>query len=192
MAQPTEETRHTLPHTEISLTLPVKADSYDQMETRQGIAHRSRLLISGTDVGMIENEGSGGPTCLFTTNQHRPAWKALIAGARDRAGQPMGEEDLANELTTEAEFTTIIARVERRRTEHAIRLISEHAIYSGTEPVLQYEERIATTVKFAKAVTIDQETVAQLFARMKLPDDVQRGDVWDGSRWLTFFPHAAE
>ncbi|MFE7461636.1 hypothetical protein ACWFMI_23705 [Nocardiopsis terrae] len=192
MAQPTDEARYTLPHTEISLTLPVKADSYDQMENRRGLAFRARLIINGTDVGTIENEGTGGPTTLFTTNEHRPAWKTLIAGARNRDGKPMSEEDLANELTTEAEFTTTIEKVRRRSTEHAIRIISKHAIYSGGEPMIEYEERVAATIKFPRAVTITRENVPQLFERVELPSDALRGDVWDGNQWLTFFSSPAQ
>lgn len=189
---PTSTKRYTLPHTGITLTVPVAAGGYQEMDTRDGVAHSARLIINGTYVGKILNAGTGGPTYLDTTNEHRDAWNALVDGARDRGGRPMDEEQVANTLTTEAEFTTDIDRVRRRRTEHAIRLTIKSVIYDGTDLVEQGEDLVATTVKFSRSVTITPETVTYLFKKTQLPDDTLRADVWDGHRWIPFYPRAGE
>jgi hypothetical protein len=180
--------RYTLPHTDITLTVPVEVSGFDQLELSCGIAFTATLAINGTTVGTIENDGLGGETWLRTTYSHRPAWRAVVDGARDRDGQPMDEEALANELASEAAFAGVVQSVARTRRKYAIRAVEEVRIFDGDEVVEKSEFCIPEVVSFARAVTIAPEQVPSMFGHVKLSEETVRADAWVDDRWVQFYP----
>ncbi|MFD6094782.1 hypothetical protein ACFVWN_00895 [Nocardiopsis flavescens] len=181
--------RYTLPHTEMTVPLPVRVVDYQELETHDGVAHTCRLIVDGVDVGKMENTGHGGPTTLYPhSSEHRPAWKALIDGARNRHGDPMDEEDLADELTHEAYMEAEVCKVQRSRTKYAVRITSlENLLDDGDAD----EIRDVLPFKFAKAVDVTDENVTKYFGqatRRQLPERLVRADVWLKDHWKQFFP----
>ena len=187
MTNAAPQQQYTLPHTQITLPSPVTVSDYQAVELTCGLAYAATLSINGIRVGTIENQGTGGDTWLHTTNTHRPAWEALVAGARSQDGAAMDEETLAEHLVTEAEFTEAIRSVGHSRKRYVVRLIEEHAIYSGEEVHSTFTVRVPRTVEFTRAVTITPEMVPAVFGRMALPEEVQRADAYAQGQWVRFY-----
>lgn len=165
----------TLPHTEITLPTPVTVAGYDQLEMASGVAYTTTLHINGTHVGTIENDGRGGDTWLRTTNAHRPAWKALIKGARNRHGDPMDEEELCERLVDEADLQQ---QFDRRQSAGQLPVRLE----AHGQPVG------ISGMPGVHALGLTPDNAPYRFERARMPEQIMRADVWVEGRWVQIKP----
>ncbi|MFE7461639.1 hypothetical protein ACWFMI_23690 [Nocardiopsis terrae] len=171
---------HTLPHTGISLPTPIEVSGFDQIELSTGVAYTTTLHIDGTRIGQIENDGRGGDTWLRTTNAHRPAWKALVEGARDQDGSPMGETDLYERLVDEAEMAKQVRAASKARGRYAIRLTDAEGVHAII---------LVTHQPWAGTYPAPRQLV-----NLQAPAGTVRAAVWHGAAggWVNCYPLPVE
>jgi hypothetical protein len=126
----------TLRHTS-GLDVPhdwLRVGSVSRRSTHNGEAVTAQLTINGLIVGMIENDGNGGLTELFSPNDLF-GWRRMHAYriASLHHGQPIEEHRLLDALVTEAELDKALAGLAPGAT--LARLIDAYDYTVATQPV---------------------------------------------------------
>lgn len=112
----------------------LRVGSVARRSTHNGEAVTAQLTINGLIVGMIENNGNGGPTELFSPNDLF-GWQRMLAyrTASRHHGEPIDEDRLLDVLVTEAELDKAIAELPPGAT--LARLIDACDYTVDTQPI---------------------------------------------------------
>ena len=109
----------TLPHTGIQIPhTRLHTAAVKTVDTNDGQAYTARLHLDGRQVGIVSNDGNGGPTTWqplpATSAQFGPRQMAAFADAcRDEDGQPIAEEFVLAHLIEETQNADAVNRIMR-------------------------------------------------------------------------------
>lgn len=106
----------TLPHTGIQVpTDRIRVTNLKAVDIGRGVAWSAVLRNNRTKLGVIANEGRGGPTRFHSDNdQAQTTTEGFIAQCRDQDGAPMRRERVLDMLVDEYEISRELANAERR------------------------------------------------------------------------------
>ena len=171
----------TLPHTGIRVPdANLRVTSYRELPTSDGVAYTATVRLGRTPVGTLHNEGMGGLTSYHPATGSPFGYRhlaAFVAASRTADGQPISEEDLLEELVTEYENATHVAKAVRAGRS-PLRLRAPLGDSDGLDDVYYTAER-ATTAKVTTPAQRDT-LVAQLHTT----------PVIDGAWWQLWAGHA--
>jgi hypothetical protein len=108
-------------HTGIEAPHTFRVQDFTMLETHRGVAYSATLVHPDLGVvGLIDNEGCGGPTSFATYDRARYSQRdleAFLTGCRQDGEPmdtgPMGLETLLDEIINEAEFAEDVDRMRR-------------------------------------------------------------------------------
>ena len=151
----------------------LRVGSVSRRSTHNGEAVTAQLTINGLIVGLIENDGNGGLTELFSPN-YLFGWQRMHAyrTASRHHGEPIAEDRLLDALVTEAELDKAIAGLEPGAT--VARLIDASDYTVDTHPVA--------------AAPRDQDAERLLAATLPPGRTGTRWQIWSGHGWTDLPP----
>jgi hypothetical protein len=151
----------------------LRVGSVSRRSTHNGEAVTAQLTINGLIIGMIENDGNGGLTELFSPNDLF-GWQRMHAyrTASRHHGEPIAEDRLLDALVTEAELDKAIAELPPGAT--LARLVDAHDYTVATQPV---------------AATPHTPVAERLLAATLPPGRTgTRWQIWSGHGWSDLAP----
>jgi hypothetical protein len=172
----------TLPHTSIRVPdANLQVTAYRELPTPDGVAYTATVRLGRIPVGTLHNEGIGGLTSYHPAAGspfgHRQL-AVFVAASATADGQPISEEDLLEELVTEYENATHVAKAVRAGRS-PLRLRAPLGEGDGLDDVYYTAER-ATTAKVTTPAQRDA-LVAQL--RTTAVIDGAWWQPWTGHTW---------
>ena len=91
----------TLPHSGIRVPHDrFRVSRYRELPTADGVAFTATLKLDKTVVGLIQNEGTGGPTHVEPTDFPDRQLNDYVQACRTAVGQPCSKEYVLDELVT--------------------------------------------------------------------------------------------
>ncbi|MFG1872113.1 hypothetical protein [Micromonospora arborensis] len=165
-----------------------KVSSLRQHETRDGVAFTASLKDGNRIVGTIENSGSGGPTdywCKFErTHPLHVSPRQLeeyAALCRNERGEPVGIENLLEDLITEFETAKRIAAVEKRNSA----LLRTLGFIPGDDDKPTGEPDAQDEVTWGMpAERLNLEEAAETLNRRRPAGDNAWWQVWRDGKWV--------
>jgi hypothetical protein len=172
----------TLPHTGIHVPdANLRVTAYRELPTPDGVAYTATVRLGRTPVGTLHNEGVGGLTSYHPAAASLFGYRqlaAFVAASRSADGEPIREEDLLEELVTEYENATHVAKAVRAGRS-ALRLRAPLGEGDGLDDVYYTAER-ATTANVTTPAHRDA-LLAQLRATAVV--DGAWWQLWTGHTW---------
>lgn len=172
-------TRIRVPHDRIRVT------SLKEVEVGTGIAWSAVLRQGRTKIGLISNEGCGGPTLFHPeTDSARRTVAAYVESCRDAEGEPMDEENVMDELTSEYEWARDITQAERLGG-YAVR----HFDAIGIPGIAVFALANTAYPNYQRAMAFAKQPKAQAEV-LELPPEAALVQLWMGPDrgWMTLLP----
>ncbi|MBE2997167.1 hypothetical protein IDM40_00410 [Nocardiopsis sp. HNM0947] len=167
----------TLPHTGIQVpTGRIRVQSFKAVDVGSGVAWSAVLCNNSNKLGVIANEGRGGPTRLHSDDDKaRTAADTFITWCRNQDGAPMKRECVLEALVDEYEISRELASAERRNAYY-VRYVN-HVDLPG---------RLTFTLQ--GSVPPDYEPAFTAAPHLDLPEQTVRAQLWMGDHggWVEF------
>ncbi|WP_160050824.1 hypothetical protein [Nocardiopsis sp. FR4] len=166
----------TLTHTRMRVPNDrIRVTSLKQVDVGCGIAWSAVLRADRRTLGAITNDGHGGAT-LFRPedSEARNTVDRFVSKCRDHHGESMSEESVLDNLANEYEYARDVARAER-----------------AGQYLVRYFDRVDIPgfIRFELTRTAppDYDGALRATARLTLPEEAVRAELWMGQRgWIEF------
>ena len=168
----------TLPHTGIHVpTDRIRVTSLKAVDIGRGVAWSAVLRNNRTKLGVIANEGRGGPTQFHSDNdQAQTTADAFITQCRDQDGASLSRELVLEALVDEYEISRELANAERR-----------NAFYVRYFNRADFPGQLAFIL--SASAPPDYEPALKAAPHLDLPEQTVRAQLWMGHErgWVEFF-----
>ncbi|PSK89947.1 hypothetical protein CLV63_12451 [Murinocardiopsis flavida] len=166
----------TLIHTGMQVpTDRIRVTRLDQVDIGVGVAWSAVVRNGRTKLGVIANDGRMGSQFHPVDLTAQQVMRDFVAQCRDRAGEPLNEEFVIDELANEYEIAAIVTQTERKK-KYVARGFDQHGI-----PELQ-------TFALTGDGPLDYAAALAAAPNLDLNARTVRAELWMGPRgWVEFY-----